>query len=51
MRDPDGIVRHAEARIGDAMIEFAESWPGMERYAGRIAISTLKTLMMFTRGL
>ena len=28
MRDPDGIVRHAEARIGDAMIEFAEAGPG-----------------------
>ena len=27
MRDPDGIVRHAEARIGDAMIEFAEAGP------------------------
>jgi PhnB protein len=28
MRDPDGIVRHAEARIGDAMIEFAEAGLG-----------------------
>jgi len=27
MRDADGIVRHAEARIGDAMIEFAEAGP------------------------
>ncbi|HEX9233954.1 MAG TPA: hypothetical protein VF863_06035 [Candidatus Acidoferrum sp.] len=28
MRDPNGIVRHAEARIGDAVIEFAEAGPG-----------------------
>src|SRR6266478_4987463 len=28
MRDSVGIVRHAEARIGDAMIEFAEAGPG-----------------------
>jgi PhnB protein len=28
MRDPDGTLRHAEARIGDAIIEFAEAGPG-----------------------
>jgi PhnB protein len=28
MHDPDGIVRHAEARIGEAIVEFAEAGPG-----------------------
>jgi PhnB protein len=28
MRDVDGIVRHAEAHIGDSIIEFAEAGPG-----------------------
>ena len=28
MRDVDGIVRHAEAHVGDSIIEFAEAGPG-----------------------
>jgi PhnB protein len=27
MRDPDGIVRHAEAQVGDSMVEFAQAGP------------------------
>src|SRR5260370_32448256 len=28
MRDENGAIRHAEARIGDSIIEFAEAGPG-----------------------